>query len=137
MQLALSKIKNKYILYFFYILCFVVFYDMAELATDDGQWSGYALDLVRGYKIPWQVSASQNGTFHTTLFAYLTAIPLLIYQSHFSILVYLFLSWLVTHHFLFRLDTFQLPKKFLDSLALLSIFLLLPCLFSIHKKVGK
>lgn len=110
-----------------YFVCFLMFYDIAELTTDDGQWSGRALDLIKGNSIPWQIPASVSGTFHTSLGSYLLAIPLFLYESHLSIIIFVFICWLLSHYYILKLD--RLPGIKIGSRAFSAFLFFMPIMF--------
>ncbi len=82
-----------------------------------------SLEISRGIFYPLKGPISSSGNFyHTTLSAYLNSIPLLIYQSHYSILSFIFFLNLITHLVIIKIGCI-LQHKYLGYFLSLFFFL--------------
>lgn len=122
-----KSLKSYTVLIVVYLITIFFFYENVELTSDDGVWNGWSLDLIESSSTKWLIGSSEKGFFHSTLAVYLTAIPLLIYKSHFSIIVFTCVLVLLMHVFIAKLGRLAKDNEF--SFALSLLYFICPAMF--------
>jgi len=110
-----------------YVVLFVQFNGIAQLTTDDGQWSALALNIAEGKNLSWSYDITTFGIRHSRLASYIHSFSLMIFRSHISILCLIFFFNLLSHYCLYRIGDLLGTKR--GGILLSLIFYFLPSMF--------
>jgi len=110
-----------------YLIAILFFYETVEMTSDDGIWNGLSLNLANWQGIEWRIFGSLSGYFHTSFAAYITAIPLFIYKSHLSIILFLNFLVLIAHFFVIKIGKILINEE--TGITLSLIFFFSPTMF--------